>query len=196
MSGDLAHRFNNQWARFANSSHPLLPALYNEANAIFICCPEIVECYLSSLKILRKGDQILVHYHEQSKNLGIAIKLWLPHLSCGLKITEVACRIINISGTETGAMCASITFCAFCVVYWLHIVCSLRAELLCTASVVCCMSIFYFFLFNTVPTVCLVRCNFYLQLGCCCISFLGAVCRVPCTTDMHAVAPLSLCGHV
>ena len=72
-------------ARFANSSHPLLPAPYNEANAILICCPENVECYLSSLKILRKGDQILVDYHEQLTKLGIA-------QSCGCHDCNVALR--------------------------------------------------------------------------------------------------------
>jgi hypothetical protein len=38
-------RCESSCARFANSSHPLLPAPYNEANAILICCPENVECF-------------------------------------------------------------------------------------------------------------------------------------------------------
>ena len=51
-----------------------------------------------------------------------------------------------------------------------------------------CLTLFVLYAYFDVFSTC--------KAVCCCISFLCAVCRVPCITDKHASAPLRLCVHV
>lgn len=87
---------------FANSSHPLLPSPYNEPNGEVIGCPDQPSrTILRTIKDLKKGDQILIDYHDQ-----LVKKKLLP--SCGCReckkcmktpswtADEMSCKVISL----------------------------------------------------------------------------------------------------